>query len=112
MKEIKAMIRPEMFETLYNNLRAEGYCCVTVYHGEGIGRHGDPDNLNASLEFPFLHSKITKLEILVADEQEKEVLNIIQQSASTNHKGDGIVYSSAIDEAMSIRTGEGGEAVL
>jgi len=112
MKEIKAMIRPEMFETVYKNLRAEGYCCMTVYHGEGIGRHGDPDKLNASLDFPFLHSKITKLEILVSDEQEEEVVNIIQQSASTNQKGDGIVYSSGIDRAMSVRTGEEGESVF
>ena len=112
MKEIKAMIRPEMFETVYKNLRNEGYCCVAVYHGEGIGRHGDPDKLNASLEFPFLHSKITKLEILVPNEQEEEVINIIQQAACTSHKGDGIIYSSGIERAMSIRTGKEGAAVL
>ena len=112
MREIKAMIRPEMFETVYKNLRTEGHCCMTVYHGEGIGRQGDPDKLNASLEFPFLHSKIMKIEVLVADEHEKEVIDIIQHSASTNHKGDGIIYSSGIDKAMSIRTGEEGESVL
>jgi nitrogen regulatory protein PII len=112
MKEIKAMIRPEMFEKVYRNLRSEGFCCVTVYHCEGIGNHGDPDKLNATLEFPFLHSKVTKLEILVSDKQEKEVMQIIQQSASTNDKGDGIIYSSDINTAMSIRTGVEGESVL
>jgi len=112
MKEIKAMIRPEMFEKVYRDLRKAGYCCVTVYHGEGIGRHGDPDNLNASLEFPFLHSKVIKIEIIISDEQQDEVFGIIQHAACTNNKGDGIIYSSMIDTAMSIRTGESGEVVL
>ncbi len=112
MKEIKAMIRPEMFETVYKNLRAEGYCCLTVYHGEGIGRHGDPDKLNASLDFPFLHLKVVKIEILIDESQEEEVMNIIQRSAGTNSVGDRIVYSTTLDNVMSIRTGETGEAVL
>lgn len=112
MKEIKAMIRPEKFEEVYRELRSKGYCCLTVYHGEGIGRRGDPDKLNASLEFPFLHSKIVKIEIVVADEQQDEVVNIIQQAASTNNKGDGIIYSSDIEKAMSIRTGKEGRSVL
>lgn len=112
MKEIKAMIRPEMFENVYQELRSAGYCCLTVYHGEGIGRHGDPDNLNATLEFPFLHSKVIKIEIIISDEQEDEVFGIIQQAACTNNKGDGIIYSSEVDTAMSIRTGETGEVVL
>jgi nitrogen regulatory protein PII len=112
MKEIKAIIRPEKFEEVYKELRSNGYCCLTVYHGEGIGRRGDPDKLNATLEFPFLHSKIVKIEIVVTDEQHDEVVDIIQRSACTQHKGDGIIYSSTIDKAISIRTGEEGEAVV
>ncbi len=112
MKEIKAMIRPEMFETVYRKLRAEGYCCLSVYSGEGVGRQGDPDKMNASLEFPFLHSKITKIEILVDDAQEQEVMQIIRPAACTNSAGDGIMYSTSIDKAVSIRTGISGKAVL
>jgi nitrogen regulatory protein PII len=112
MKEIKAMIRPEKFEDVYRELRSKGYCCLTVYHGEGIGRRGDPDKLNASLEFPFLHSKVVKIEIVVADEDEDEVVGIIQQKACTHHQGDGIIFSSTIDKAISIRTGEEGEAAV
>lgn len=106
------MVRPEKFEEVYSNLRSEGFCCVTVYHGEGIGRHGDPDKLNASLEFPFLHLKIVKIEILVPDDHQDDVINIIQQAASTHHKGDGIIYSSDVDKAISIRTGEKDSAAL
>ena len=112
MKEIKAMIRPEKFEEVYRSLREAGYYCVTVYHGEGIGRHGDPDKLNASLEFPFLHSKIVKLEVIASEEQLYEVVGIIQQAACIHQIGDGIIYSSDIDRAFSIRTGEKDSAVL
>ncbi|MFU8861716.1 MAG: P-II family nitrogen regulator [Cyclonatronaceae bacterium] len=93
-------------------MRSNGFCCVTVYHGEGIGRRGDPDKLNASLEFPFFHSKIVKIEIVVANEQQDEVVSIIQQAACTHHKGDRIIYSSDNEKAISIRTGEEGRAVL
>ena len=112
MKEIKAMIRPEMFETVYSKLRAEGYCCMSVYSGEGVGRQGDPDKLNASLEFPFLHSKVTKIEIVVDESQEQEVMQIIRQAACTNTAGDGIMYSIPLDKAVSIRTGKSGRDVL
>lgn len=112
MKEIKAMIRPEMFETVYSRLRAEGYCCLSVYSGEGVGRQGDPEKMNASLEFPFLHSKVTKIEILVDAAHEKEVMQIIREAACTDSAGDGIMYSTSIDKAVSIRTGESGSAVL
>lgn len=112
MKEIKAIIRPVMFEEVYQNLRDHGFCCVTVYHGEGIGRHGDPDKLNASLKFPFLHSKVVKIEIIISEDQEEEVFQIIRKSACTNHKGDGIIYCSRLDRTMSIRTGEEGESIL
>lgn len=101
-----------MFETVYSKLRSEGYCCMSVYSGEGVGRQGDPDKMNASLEFPFLHSKVTKIEMVVDESQEEEVMQIIQHAACTNSAGDGIMYSTLIDKAVSIRTGKSGKDVL
>lgn len=112
MKEIKAMIRPVMFESVYRDLRAKGYHSITVFNGEGIGRHGDPDKLQASLNFPVLHSEVTKIEILIHDEDEKEVMQIIQRAACTNSIGDGIIYSSTVDKVLSIRNGKEGNAIL
>ncbi|MFO8030684.1 MAG: P-II family nitrogen regulator [Cyclonatronaceae bacterium] len=112
MKEIKAIIRPEMFETVYSKLRSEGYCCLSVYSGEGVGRQGDPEKMNASLEFPFLHSKVTKIEIVVDEPEVEEVMRIIRQAACTNSAGDGIMYSTPIDKVVSIRTGKSGKIVL
>lgn len=112
MKEIKAMIRPEVFETVYRNLRHSGYCCATVFHGEGTGRHGDPDKMNATLDFPFLHSNIVKIEMIIEEEHEDDVIKIIQQAACTNRPGDGIIYSSTIEKAVGIRTGDKVECVL
>ena len=112
MKEIKAIIRPEMFDTVYRKIKATGHNGVTVYHGEGTGRHGDPEKMNASLDFPILHSKVIKMIILVSEEDEENLMNIIQQAACTNHVGDGIIYSTTIGNAMSIRTGAKGEAAF
>lgn len=53
-----------------------------------------------------------KIEIVVANEQQDEVVSIIQQAACTHHKGDRIIYSSDNEKAISIRTGEEGRAVL
>jgi nitrogen regulatory protein P-II 1 len=55
---------------------------------------------------------VVKIELVTADKNEDEVVGIIQQKACTQHQGDGIIYSSTIDKAISIRTGEEGEAAV
>lgn len=112
MKEIKAIIRPERFEDVNRGLRDNGYCCMTVYQGEGIGRHGDPQKANPTLDFPVLHSHVVKIEIMAEDEDADAICSIIQECGCTGRKGDGVIAVTTLDDFISIRTGLKGSQAL
>ncbi len=112
MKEIKAIIRPEKFDEVNRELRKEGFCCMTVFKGEGTGRHSDSEKAAPTLEFPVLHSHVVKIEIMVDDKEADRICSIIQESGSTGRKGDGIITITELSRIISIRTGEKGAGAL
>ncbi|MEO9885026.1 MAG: P-II family nitrogen regulator [Balneola sp.] len=112
MKLIKAYIRPILLEDVYKALRAQGHCCITVFKGEGAGQYSDPDKEHGSLDFPAMHSKVIKIEIAAQEESVKQIIETIQQTASTGSSGDGIIFVSPIQYAMRIRDGKEGAEVL
>ncbi len=103
MKEIKAFIRPEKLNTVTDNLRREQFCCFTVFEGEGVGNYADPETKFPSLRFPFLHSKVIKLEIVCNQEDVKSIVAIIKEHAHTGKSGDGLIYISPVDQQIRIR---------
>ncbi|MBD3617279.1 MAG: P-II family nitrogen regulator [Gracilimonas sp.] len=112
MKLVKAYIRPILLEDVYKALRAEGHCCITVFRGEGAGQYTDPNHAHGSLEFPALHSKVVKVEIAAVDKNIEPIIDIIQQTASTGSRGDGIIFVIPIENMTRIRDGKQGAEVI
>ncbi|WP_428235188.1 P-II family nitrogen regulator [Gracilimonas sp.] len=112
MKLVKAYIRPMLLEEVYKALRSEGHCCITVFRGEGAGQYTDPDHAHGSLQFPAMHSKVVKIEIAAIDEDVNSIIEIIQQTASTGSRGDGIIFVMPIENMIRIRDGEEGAKVI
>ncbi|MEX0890098.1 MAG: P-II family nitrogen regulator [Balneolaceae bacterium] len=112
MKLVKAYIRPILLEEVYKALRAEGHCCITVFRGEGAGQYTDPDHAHGSLQFPAMHSKVVKIEIAAVNEDVKPIIDIIQQTASTDSRGDGIIFVMPIEDMVRIRDGKQGTEVI
>ena len=112
MKLVKAYIRPILLEDVYRTLRNEGYCCMTVFEGEGTGRYSDPDHQHGSLSFPAMHTHVVKIEIAVESDDAAAVIDIIKKYGKTGHKGDGIVFVSSIEQVTRIRDGKEGATVL
>lgn len=112
MKLIKAYIRPMMLEEVYSELRKEGYGNMTVVEGEGTGKFNDPENKHGSLSFPAMHTKVIKIEIAARDEVVDFIIEIIKTVAHTGKKGDGVIFVSPIEYAVSIRDGREGTALL
>lgn len=112
MKLVKAYIRPMLLEEVYKSLRAEGHCCITVFRGEGVGQYTDPDHAHGSLQFPAMHSKVVKLEIASGDDDVDSIISIIQQTASTGSRGDGIIFVMPIQDMVRIRDGKQGAEVI
>lgn len=103
MKEIKAFVRPERLADIIIHLRDEGFCCVTVFEGEGTGHYIDKDKEWPSLNHPFLHSKVSKMELVVPSEDVDHVIKIIHEYGKTGHRGDGLIYTTEVTKALRVR---------
>lgn len=53
-----------------------------------------------------------KLEIVISDHKEDDVVAAIEQSAYTGEVGDGKIFVSHVEHAVQIRTGEEDDAAL
>lgn len=103
MKEIKAFIRPEKLLDVTKNLKKEQFNCFTVFQGEGVGDYTDPDTEFPSLDFPFLHNKIVKIEIVCDKVHVDRIIKTIKTHAQTSRKGDGLIYVSNVESKIRIR---------
>ena len=103
MKEIKAFIRPEKLLEVAKSLKKEHFCCFTVFKGEGVGDYTDPDTEFPSLDFPFLHNKVIKIEIVCEKANVDRIIDTIKTHAQTCHKGDGLIYVSNVESKIRIR---------
>ncbi len=99
MKEIKAIIKPFMLEGVIRSLhKIKGLPAVTISpaHGLSVERGA------------FDQVAMTKLEVIVPDEQAEELVGVIQKAAHTGNAGDGRIFVIPVAEAVKIRTGERG----
>ncbi len=109
MKLIKAYIRHRKLEEVYKTLKKEGFCCMTMAECEGTGRYSDHEKEHISDKYPFADAyRVIKLEILVAEEHVKQVVELIRQNGRTGYRGDGMIIVSPVDEVYKVRTDEKG----
>lgn len=106
MKEIKAFIRKEKLNEVAQHLKENQFWSFTVFIGEGVGEFIDPEKEFPSLDFPFLHHKVVKIEMVTEKENVAEILNILTKHAQTGKSGDGLIYVSNVDYSVKIKTGE------
>jgi nitrogen regulatory protein P-II 1 len=109
MKLIKAYIRHRKTEEVYNALKQAGFCCMTFFECEGTGQYSDHEKEHISNKYPFADAyKVIKLEILVADEHVKPLVEIIRKTGRTGYSGDGMIVVSPVEEAYKVRNDETG----
>ncbi|SNZ01331.1 P-II family nitrogen regulator [Flagellimonas pacifica] len=106
MKEIKAFIRKEKLNAVAKALKEKHYCCFTVFEGEGVGDYTDPVKEFPTLKFPFLHTRIIKVEIVCSAEDVDKITDTIGKYARTGESGDGLIYVGHVDHCIKIKTGE------
>jgi nitrogen regulatory protein P-II 1 len=109
MKLIKAYIRYNKAEEVFNALIKEGFCCMTFVECEGTGQYSDHEKEHLSNKYPFADAySVVKLEILVAAEKVLEVVSTIRKGARTGYRGDGMIIVSPVDNVYKVRTDEEG----
>lgn len=112
MKKVEAFIRHEAFEPIRAELLDRGLPSLSVIEAKGSGRQrGMVERYRGSSLTVNVRPKL-KLEVVVEDKDKATVVEAILKHARSGEVGDGKIFVVPVEEAIRIRTGEGGEAVL
>ena len=112
MKEIKAFVRSIKASKVCKALRTNNYCCMTLTECEGTGIYTDPGEDFPTFKFPFIHSKIVKIEIVCTDSDVPAIVKIVQENGRTGYPGDGIIYVLEVEQVHRVKNHEKGVAAL
>jgi len=112
MKEIKAYIRPEQVDDVILALEKVGIHGMTIIDVYALAQWTDPRRARFSTKYVEKYSKVVKFELICPAAEVDAVVEAIRSAGRTGHQGDGKIFISDIDEAISIRTGERGDAAI
>ncbi len=112
MKKIEAIVKPFKLDEVKDALSGIGIKGLTVCELKGFGRQKGHVELYRGAEYDITFIPKGRLEIVVADSDVERVIDTIRASARTGKIGDGKIFVSHIEQAVRIRTGEGGETAL
>jgi nitrogen regulatory protein P-II 1 len=106
MKRIEAIIRPERLQVVKEALEEIGYPGMTItdVKGHGIQKGVMEQWRGRQYKVEFL-PKLWLL-IVVDDAHAEKVVDTILENAATGEVGDGKIFVSTIDEAITVRTRE------
>jgi nitrogen regulatory protein P-II 2 len=112
MKFIIAIIKPFKLDEVREALSAIGVAGMTVSEVKGFGRQKGQTEIYRGAEYSTNMLPKVKLEIAASDALAPQVVEAIQQAASTDSIGDGKVFVLDLTSATRIRTGETGDTAL
>ena len=109
MLKIEAIIRSSVLQDIQVALTKNGIPTFSVYQVQISGVHKAHQGWRNKMS-DFVPK--SKLEILCSDNVGDEILKIIQETARTGEKGDGVVYVYKINKLVKIRNGDTDEKAL
>ncbi len=112
MKFIIAIIKPFKLDEVRDALSEIGVAGMTVSEVKGFGRQKGQTEIYRGAEYSTNMLPKVKLEIAASDQLAPQIVETIQQIASTQSIGDGKVFVLDLAETVRIRTGETGEIAL
>lgn len=112
MKKIEAFIRHQAFDAIRRDLLAKGVPSLSVSDVKGSGRQGGVTEHYRGAELIIHLRPKLKIECVVSDEEVDIVVDTILEHAQTGEVGDGKIFLIPVEEAIRVRTGERGSAVL
>lgn len=113
MKQIKAIIRPDLLDEVRKELdKLE--CCRGIMVSELVG-HGTQNGITHSWggeEYRIELLQKVCVDVVVKDDEVDAVTDAIIKSASIGQVGDGKIFIYNVEDVIRIRTGEHGEEAL
>ena len=112
MKKIEAVVRHFKLEEVKEALIEAGVQGMTVTEVRGFGRQKGHKEQYRGAEYSVDFLPKVKLEVIVAEDQAKPVIEAIVRTARTGQIGDGKIFVMPVEQAVRIRTEEHGEQAV
>jgi nitrogen regulatory protein P-II 1 len=112
MKLVTAIIKPFKLDDVKSALETFGVHGLTVSEVNGYGRQKGHTEVYRGAEYTVDFVPKVRLDVVVADDDAADVVDVIVKSAVTGQIGDGKVWSTPVDELVRVRTGERGPDAL
>ena len=112
MKLVTAIIKPHKVDEVKTALQGLGIQGLTLTEVRGYGRQRGHTEVYRGAEYTVDFVPKARLEILVADPQADEVVDVIASAATTGNVGDGKIWVTDVTQVVRFRTGEQGDAAL
>ena len=112
MFKIEAYLRPSALEGVQKALGEIGIVGMSVTEIRGFGRQRGHREVYRGAEYRIDFVPKIKVEVVVKDDDKDGAINAMVEASKSGKVGDGKVFSSPIQDAVRIRTGETGESAL
>jgi nitrogen regulatory protein PII len=112
MKKIEAIIRHHKLDDIKEALIKQGLHGMTISEVRGFGRQKGQIETYRGAEYRVDFLPKIKIEVVVPDAGLTQALDAIVTTAKTGQVGDGKIFVTDIADAIRIRTGEAGDAIL
>jgi nitrogen regulatory protein P-II 1 len=112
VKLVTAIIKPHMLDEVKSALESFGVEGMTVSEASGFGRQRGHTEVYRGAEYTVDLVPKVRLEVLVADDDATDIVDVLVKSARTGRIGDGKVWSVPVDDVVRVRTGERGADAL
>ena len=112
MIKVEAVIKPFTLEKVREALNKVGVTGLTLYEVKGFGRQKGHSELYRGAEYTVDFLPKLKLETVIPDELEDQVIEAITEAAGTGKIGDGKIFIYPVGKVVRIRTRELNEAAI
>jgi nitrogen regulatory protein P-II 1 len=112
MKKIEAIVKPFKLEEIAAALTELHVGGMTVSEVRGIGRPDTHTEMYHGNAYTVDFLPKFKVEIVVSDGLVPEAMTAILKAAKTGKMGDGKLFVSSVENAISIRTEEAGDQAV
>jgi nitrogen regulatory protein P-II 1 len=112
MKKIEAIIQPHKLDEVKEALIGIGVDGMTISEVRGHGRQKGHTEVYRGQEYKVDLLPKVKIEMVVPGTRVEQIVDVLTNAARSGKIGDGKIFVSPMEEAVRIRNGERGEAVL
>jgi nitrogen regulatory protein P-II 1 len=109
---VTAVIKPFKLDEVKEALETFGVQGLTVAEVSGYGRQRGHTEVYRGAEYTVDFVPKVRLDVVVADDDVRDVVDVIVKASSTGQIGDGKVWTTLVDDLVRVRTGERGPDAL